>query len=169
MTGLRKLLVTVLGLALVAFLLAGCGEEQPPPAKTSTKAKTTKTGAAASQDRPEALVDQVIVPTEQSPGDFRRSLENRRAVVVTFYMTGPADDSKVRSAIMSLEGRYKGQADFYNYLYTDGAKYGDLNTLLKVNATPAVVIINRQAKVQRAWTGYADEDSLEQGIVEATK
>jgi hypothetical protein len=38
-----------------------------------------------------------------------------------------------------------------------------------VNSTPTVVTINKQAKVQRAWTGYVDADSLEQGIVEAMR
>ena len=170
MSLLRKFLVTVSLMTLVAFFLSGCGEEKAEaPAKTSTKASTSKTStSAASKDRPESLIDQVIVPTEQSPQDFKKSLENRRPVVVTFYLSGPSDDSQVRSYINKLESRFKGQADFYTFLYTDGQKYGDLNIVLRVNTTPTVVIINKQAKVQRAWTGYADEESIEQGIVEAT-
>lgn len=170
MSVIHKFLVTALTLALVTFLFAGCGgEESATATKAAAKAKTAKTAAAAGKDTPESLLDQVIVPTEQSPGDFRKSLENRRPVVVTFYMSSPADDTKVRSAVNTLESRYKGQADFYTYLYTDGSKYGDLTILLRVNTTPTVVIINKQAKVQRAWSGYADEDSIEQGIVEALK
>jgi len=34
-------------------------------------------------------------------------------VVVTFYLSGPTDDSQVRSSINKLESRFKGQADFY--------------------------------------------------------
>lgn len=170
MSIVRKLLVTAFLPALVVFLLSGCGEEKAAaPAKTSTKASTSKSStAAAGKDRPESLIDQIVVPTEQSPQDFKKSLENRRAVVVTFYLSGPSDDSQVRSSINKLESRFKGQADFYTFLYTDGQKYGDLNIVLRVNTTPTVVIINKQAKVQRAWTGYADEESIEQGIVEAT-
>lgn len=172
---LLRLTATVLLLATVAFLFAGCGEEEqkaPTVApKTTGTTKASGTGGT-STSKPELLVDQLIVPTDQTPKDFRKSLESRRPIVVTFYMTGttaPADDNKVRSAISNLEGRYRGQVDFYDYLFSDAERFGDLTTLLKVNTTPTVVMINKQAKVQRAWTGYVDDKSLEQGISEIIK
>ena len=156
--------------AIAVFLLVGCGggssNEPTPATHASTSASATRNGGA-SNALPESLIGQVVVPTDLSPQQFKESVSNRRPVVVDFYMTGPSDDSQVRSAITSLESRYKGQVDFYDYLYTDGQSYGDLTSLLKVNTTPAVIIINRQAKVQIAWTGYVDSKSIEQGIVEA--
>lgn len=163
---LLKITTTVLLAALVVFLLPGCGGGEET--KTSTKkSKTSKTTAAGDLDMPESLVGQVVVPTDRSPEDFRQALEDRRPVVVFFYMPEPADDNRVRTSISTLKNRYRGQVEFLDYLYSDGDQYGDLVDLLKVNSTPTVVVINYQAQVQRAWTGFADEDSIEQGIVEA--
>lgn len=174
MTRLLNVTATALIIALAAFLFAGCGEEAPTT-KASTKTSTSKSkgGAAggSSTTKVENLIGQVITPTDQSPKDFSDSVKKRRPVVVLFYMTGPSayDDSQVRSTISTLESRYRGQVDFYTYLYSDGARYMDLAMLLNVNTTPSLIIINKQATVQRAWTGYADNLSIEQGVLEATK
>ncbi len=168
-----------LALVLVASLLAvGCGGGGE---ETATKAaKTTKTSKAESKakakateaETPEDLIDQVVTPTENTPEKVARSLEQRQPIVITFYIPGssgqgPSDDSDVRSSITSLESKYKSRVDFYTYLYSDGERYGDLATLLQVNTTPTVIIINKEARVQRAWTGYVDSKTIEQGIVEA--
>ncbi|MHB0866143.1 MAG: hypothetical protein ACYC6B_02430 [Thermoleophilia bacterium] len=171
MIRLLKLSATVLLMVLVVFLFAGCGGDSTPTAAKTSTAKVSKasTGASGGGGKAEDLIGQVIVGTAQTPAEFTRSLESRRPIVVTFYMTGPYDDSQVRSHISSLQSRYRGQVDFYDYLITDGQRYGDLSSLLKVNEPPTVVCINRQAQVVRAWTGYVDTQSLEQGIVEALK
>ena len=163
------LIAAALSVALLAFLFAGCGGEEPAqtPARTDT-ARTTGRTPATKTSKAENLIGQVVVATDQTPNDVRRSLESRRPIVVTFYMTGPYDDNQVRSFVSSLSSRYKGQVDFYDYVSTD-SRFGDLADLLMVNATPTVVCINRQAKVVKAWTGYVDSDSIEQGIVEATQ
>ncbi len=148
--------------------MAGCGEDTTTPAAQTVTSKTSR-AAGTSTGKAEDLIGQVVTPTDLSPKDFKSSIESRRPVVVTFYMSGPYDDSQVRSSVSSLESKYRGQADFYNYLYTDSQKYGDLTVLLKVSTTPTVVVINKQSQVQRAWSGYADAKSIEQGIVEATK
>lgn len=170
MTRLLKVTATALIIALAAFLLTSCGEETPTT-KASTKASTSKASAAggSSTTMAENLIGQIITPTEQSPKDFTDSIKKRRPIVVLFYMSGPYDDSQVRSTISTLESRYKGQVDFYTYLYNESGRYMDLAMLLDVNTTPSVIIINKQATVQRAWTGFADNQSIEQGIVEATK
>ncbi|MHB1389805.1 MAG: hypothetical protein ACYCXF_01015 [Thermoleophilia bacterium] len=170
MIRLLKSMATVLVLVLVVFLFAGCGGDSTPTTTTAVTArKASTTAAAGNSNMAEKLIGQVVVGTDQTPQDFTRSLESRRPIVVTFYMTGPYDDSQVRSSISSLQSRYRGQVDFYDYLITDGSRYGDLASLLMVNEPPTVVCINKQAQVVRAWTGYVDTKSLEQGIVEAIK
>lgn len=160
-------------IALGVFLMAGCGgEEEQPSTQIATATSTTRTAAkapAGSTNKAENLTGQTVVPTDLTPQDVKKSLQSRRAVVVNFYMTSPYDDSQVRSYITSLQSKYQGQVDFYTFLYTDGQRFGDLMDVLMVNATPTVVVINRQGKVQRAWTGYVDAKSIEQGIVESLK
>ena len=167
MTRISRITATALTLALVAFLLGGCGGDetasQTPQTVTKSAAKSAGTSTGTSQD----LVGQVITPGNLTPDNFKNSLSSRRPVVVTFYMNGPSDDQQVRSAVLTLESKYRGQADFYDYLYSDGQSFGDLAMILKVSTTPAVITINKQSQVQRAWNGYVDGKSIEQGIVEA--
>lgn len=167
MTGLLRKVTAVLALAIAVFLFAGCGGSETTATKPARSAKTT---AAASNSMATDLIGQVVVPGALSPDDFKKSIESRRPIVVTFYITGsggPADDNQVRSSIMELESMYRGQVDFYTYNYTDADDYGDLTLVLKVATTPTVIIINQQAQVQRAWSGYVDKTSIEQGINEA--
>lgn len=165
MTGLLRIVTTVQALALVVFLFAGCGGSDTPATTPVRTSKTTK--AASSSVMAEDMIGQVVVPGELTPKDFKDSIESRRPIVVTFYISGPPDDNQVRSSVLSLESRFRGQVDFYDYLYTDAQRYGDLTLILHVTTTPTVVIINQQAQVQRAWLGYVDIKSIEQGINEA--
>lgn len=164
-----KLIAAVLVMVLTVFLFVGCGgsddENNAPPKKSSTSSKTTS--SLPPVDLPENLIGQLVKPTSNSPSDFSTAIADHQPIVVTFYMPAPDDDSKVRSSIMNLQGQYNGQVEFFSYLYSDSQSYQDLSALLMVNATPTVVVINRQGVVQRAWTGYVDEKSIEQGIVEA--
>ena len=165
---IRMITATVLLLALAAFLFSACGgsdTQSPPPAPVSTSKSTA--AKSSPTDKPESLIGSVIVPTDQSPKNFQNSLKNRRPVVVFFYMTGISDDNDVRTSINQLKSKYQGQIDFEDYSFSDASSYGDLTALLKINSTPSVVMINKQAKVEHAWTGYVDDKSLEQGIQDA--
>ena len=113
------------------------------------------------------MINQLVVASDLTPADFKKALESRKPIVVTFYMTGPSDDSQVHSSVLGLKNHYSNQVTFFDYLYTDAAKYGDLPFLLKVSTSPSVVVINGQSQVQIAWSGWVDAKSIEQGIVEA--
>jgi hypothetical protein len=167
MKGLLRIVTTVQALALVVFLFAGCGGSETPATTPARTSKTAKAAAGTSTTKAEDMIGQVVVPGELSPRDFKESIESRRPIVVTFYISGPSDDNQVRSSILQLESKLRGQVDFYDYLYTDAQRYGDLTLILHVTTTPTVVIINKQSQVQRAWSGYADIKSIEQGINEA--
>lgn len=167
MTGLLRIVTTAQALVLVVFLFAGCGGSDTPATTPARTSKTAKAAAGTSTSKAEDMIGQVVVPGELTPKDFKESIESRRPIVVTFYISGPADDNQVRSSILSLESKFRGQVDFYDYLYTDAQRYGDLTLILHVTTTPTVVVINEQAQVQRAWSGYVDIKSIEQGINEA--
>lgn len=167
-----RLPATMLVIALVAFLFVGCGggddeETAPPPKQENASNNQSSAAPVVPSSMPEQLVGQAVVPTNESPDDFTEAIEDNQTIVVTFYMPSPYDDIQVRSSIMTLQSSYRGQVEFFSYLYSDAQSYKDLATLLQVNTTPTVVVINRNGVVQRAWTGYADEQTLEQGIVEA--
>ncbi|MCL4474425.1 MAG: hypothetical protein M1539_06575 [Actinobacteria bacterium] len=166
MIKLSRIAATALILALVAFLLSACGGDEAAAPTAQTVTKTAKSASSAT-GKSEDLVGQVVTPGNLTPDKFKASLSSRRPIVVLFYMNGPSDDTQVRSSVQSLESKYRSQADFYEYVYSDGQTFGDLAMILKVSTTPAVITINKQSKVQRAWSGYVDAKSIEQGIVEA--
>ncbi len=172
MTRILKLTATVMIVTLAVFLMAGCGgEETPPPVKKASTAKgsSVKSGDSGDVSQPEMMVGQVLVTNDNLPDDINTSLEERRPIAITFYMLGPDDDGSVRTAMTRLESKYKGQMDFYTYLYSDGERYKGLASQLLVNTTPTVVMINAESRIQVGWTGYADESSLEQGIVDTLR
>ncbi|MBE0428337.1 MAG: hypothetical protein IBX61_00490 [Thermoleophilia bacterium] len=162
-----KLTAATLAMMLVVFLFAGCGEEEAAEVGTGTVPSRTRM-PAGEVGQVEELIGKKVTPTEQTPADIRQSLESNRPVVILFYMASPYADTQVRSYFGSVENRYDGQVDFYTFLAADTQSYGDLADLLSVNATPTVVCINSDGQVVRAWTGYVDENSIEQGVVEAT-
>ncbi|MHB9111447.1 MAG: thioredoxin domain-containing protein [Thermoleophilia bacterium] len=168
MTGLLRIVATAQGLALVVFLFAGCGGSDTAATTAARTSRTAQNAAGTGTSKADDMVGQVVVPGDLTPMDFKDSIESRRPIVVTFYMSGPADDNQVRSSITSLESKFRGQIDFYDYLYSDAQRYGDLTLILHVTTTPTVIIINEQAKVHRAWSGYVDIKSIEQGINEVT-
>ena len=167
MNKLLKLFTTALMLAFVVFLFAGCGDENPTKTKGSTSKTTKDSAAAVSGGKVEKMINQVVAVTDQTPNDFKKALEARRPVVVSFYLTGPGDDAQVRTSVQGLKSRYGGRVDFFEFLFSDSVRYGDLPVILKVSTSPSVVIINGQSQVQIAWSGWVDSQSIEQGIVEA--
>ncbi|MHB8857967.1 MAG: thioredoxin domain-containing protein [Thermoleophilia bacterium] len=166
MIKLSRIAATALTLVLVVFLLSACGGDETAAPTAQTVTKTAKS-ASSTTGKSEDLVGQVVTPGNLTPDKFKASLSSRRPIVVLFYMNGPSDDTQVRSSVQSLENKYRSQADFYDYVYSDGQTFGDLAMILKVSTTPAVITINKQSQVQRAWSGYVDAKSIEQGIVEA--
>ena len=166
MSRFLRISATMLLLAVVAVVFSACGGSDQQSAAPAAPSATSTSKAAISANKPESLIGTVISPTDESPKDFRSSLASNRPVVVLFYMTGTTDDNQVRSSIQSLQNRYKGNVDFYVYLYTDAEGYGDLASLLKVDSPPSVIMINKHRQVQRAWSGFVDEKSLEQGVSE---
>src|SRR3990170_1937647 len=156
MTRLLRIVTTAQAIALVVFLFAGCGGSDTPATTAARTSKTTKAAGGTSTTKAEDLIGQVVVPGELTPKDLKDSIASRRPIVVTFYISGPADDNQVRSSVLSLESKFRGQVAFYDYLYTDAQRYGDLTLILHVTTTPTVIIINEQAQVIRAWSGYVD-------------
>ena len=167
MIKLSRIAATALMLALVAFLLSACGGDETAAPSGQTVTKSAAKPASSANGKSEDLIGQVVTPGNLTPDKFRASLASRRPIVVLFYMNGPSDDTQVRSSVQSLESKYRSQVDFYDYVYSDGQTFGDLAMILKVSTTPAVITINKQSQVQRAWSGYVDAKSIEQGIVEA--
>jgi hypothetical protein len=173
MTRILKPAAALMVIMLAVFFIASCGgsdKSEAPVKKASTsKESSSKSssggGGGGDEAKPEQMEGQVIVSNQNLPDDFNESLESRRPIAVTFYMLGPDDDARVRTAMTRMESKYKGQMDFYTYLYSDGERYKGLASLLLVNTTPTVIMINEESRVTVGWTGYADEQSLEQMVV----
>ncbi len=156
-------------IALMAFLVAGCGggddTASSPPATATSSASTAATASAAAatvgagqsetfQDTPFTL------NTEQPiPPDFRAAYQRRALIAVQFYKEsqdpfypqGLQPDAKVQRAMDRLNQQYP-TVEFFTYEITnpgaaetseglDEGQYGTLAAQLGVGITPYVVTL----------------------------
>lgn len=176
MSGRSTQRLGVLLLVLVVALLAvGCGGGEEEPSATTTVGATIPAGGASSgggeaeltQIGPpdgERLTSNYVPTTEDTPAEFMNALGKARPVVVLFYVTGGTDDAAVIESLERLEPSFS-RYDFLKYDYSLPDKYGDLTTLLNVSYPPELVLIDRSGIVRQVWTGYVDEGSLNQSLV----
>ena len=168
-------LLLVLVVGLLATACGGGGEEEPPPTTAATVAPGGGGGgaevAAEVQIGPpdgEPVADVYIPTTEDTPSEFVNALTKGSPVVLLFYVTGGADDAAVMESLERLEPSFS-RFEFFRYDYSLPDKYGDLSTLLEVTYPPELILIDRSGIIRQRWTGYVDEGSLNQGLVNLSR
>jgi hypothetical protein len=102
--------------------------------------------------------------TANLPKNFKDAVTQKRAMVILFYVPGQVDDSKVLASIQALAPSFPKYA-FLLYNTQDPVSYGSLATLLNVNYPPEVVLISSDLQSVKVLTGYQDQGSLNQYLV----
>lgn len=156
-----KLLVVMLLVSALAVMGCGGGEEETATT-VSTVAPADQENSADSAEE-QSIEGQEVVPGEDTPEEIKSALERNRPLVVMFYVVGGTDDGLVQDAVDNLEVKFPDIA-FARYDYRNPEEYGDLASLLKVDYTPAVVLVDATGHVHEAFSGYVDEGSLNQGL-----
>jgi hypothetical protein len=170
--------VWVLLLVLVVALLAtACGGGDEETTSSSTAATVAPSGGAV-PDAPtevqigppdgEPVADEYISTTPDTPEEFVSALTEGSPIVLLFYVTGGADDAVVMESLERLEPSFS-RFEFFRYDYSLPDKYGDLSTLLAVTYPPELILIDRSGIIRQRWTGYVDEGSLNQGLVNLSR
>ena len=168
-------LLLVLVVALVAAACGGGDEE--PPATTNPAATAPPAGGGGSEEPEdvqigppdgEPIAAQYIPTTEDTPSDFVAALGKGAPIVLLFYVTGGTDDAVVMESLDRLEPSFP-RFEFFRYDYSLPDKYGDLSTLLGVTYPPELILIDRSGIIRDRWTGYVDEGTLNQGLVNLSR
>jgi hypothetical protein len=160
-------LVLTLVLIAGAFGVMGCGgDEEPPPttAPPAPPATLPATGEVASTNPWDALIGTTLEPGESTPSEVSEALTERRPVVLLFYVPGNVDDTRVLESMQALEATYS-DVTFLFYDYKAPAAYGDLAQMLQVNYPPQGVFIDTRGTIQDVSSGYIDEGTLNQAVV----
>ncbi|GAB4243879.1 MAG: hypothetical protein Kow00122_00010 [Thermoleophilia bacterium] len=157
--------VPVVLTGLLAVAAAGCGGGGEP---TSTVSTAPAVAPPSSEQGPAdpfaAAIDTPLRPTEETPAEVKEAIEQHRALVVAFYVTGGTDDGQVLDALKSLRTKYP-DVTFALYDYKAPSTYGDLSRLLPVDYPPEVIFIDTSGVIRKVTSGYVDEGTLNQLVV----
>lgn len=166
----KYVLAGILSATLIVFaalVAGGCGGGDETAA-TDTTAPAAPVVTAAPVAPPvkafSNLVGTALAPSEDTPEDVRTGLEQHQPMVIAFYATGGTDDAVVLDTLDALALRFS-DVDFYVYDYKKPAAYGDLSALLDVDYPPQVAFIDARGTVRAVTSGYADEGTLNQNVV----
>lgn len=160
--------LTIALLVVAALLAAGCGGGDDDTAATDTTAPVVVAETTTSiPGPPKAFADVVgttITPSDETPEDVRTGLEQHQPMVIAFYVTGGTDDLVVLETLDALALRFS-DVDFYLFDYKQPSEYGDLSALLDVDYPPQVAFIDSRGTLRSMTSGYADEGTLNQNVV----
>jgi hypothetical protein len=156
---------------LAGLSLSGCGGGGDDTATTVAPPVTAAPGGgAAAPVAPSAAAVPVAVlqATENTPADVKSALEQNKPLVLMFYSPGGSDDTKVLQSLTKLTPRFP-TAFISQYDYKAPDTYGDLGQVLQVGNLPSVVLIDASANVTQVFTGFVDEGTLNQSMVNLTR
>lgn len=157
-------LVVLLIVGLAAFFFSGCGGGGAEPTTTATTqggvVTTLFSGGSGGVDQ---RIDTKIQPTAETPQAFV-DVYQTQPVVVFFYVPAGRDDELVRQSLAALQPNY-GVYTFFFYDYSDSEAYGDLAVLLAVDYQPVILMMDREGTIQTVWSGFVDQGTLNQSLV----
>ena len=155
---------------LAGFVLSGCGGggttttvsvppvTQAPPVAGDATANTATSG----------IVGYTLQVTPNTPADVKSALEQNQPVVLLFYAPGGSDDTKVLQSLTKLTPQFP-IAFIAQYDYRAPDTYGDLGSVLQVGYLPTTVLIDASATVTQVFSGFVDEGTLNQSLVNLTR
>ena len=150
-------------IALAAVFAWGCGAGGGEETTTTVGGVTTTIGSVGTT-LGNTLIGTQIKTTESTPKEYVEAIEQARPVVVLFYVTDGADDTKVLGAVSGLAPTFPGYV-FLLYDYKTPDTYGDLSTLLEVDYPPELILIDGTGTVKTVLNGYVDEGTINQSLV----
>lgn len=161
----------VLVVLVLAALLAGCGggaesavQETPPDSVPAVQQVANTVPAGPPKPSYEQIVGEQLIASEETPAPMAAALAERRPVVVFFYVPGSADDSLVRESLDKLEPKYE-DITVLRYDFKAPDEFGDLARLLEIDYPPQLVFVDPSGVVRSVLSGYVDEGTLNQHLV----
>ncbi len=164
---MRRALSICAALAASSVLVAGCGGGGGTAASADPSATAPVTAAAPVAVAAVGLGGTVTAgPTTPKP--VTKALAGSGVVVVSFVVSGAADDDSVAAALAEVRADSRVGTGVTFFAYTVGKdKFGDLADRLGVTGTPSVAVIGRDRTLVNLWSGLVDADILRQSISDA--
>jgi hypothetical protein len=173
------LLALVGGAAVLALLFAtrqggqeteSAGTGPAPAESTNAPRDQTRQGAGSKAGESRAARGEAgggsAVP-QTLPAPVKRALDADKVVVLLFWNPRASDDRAVKSAVDGISRRGGDVAVFSDTL-RNVSRYTRVTASEPVTQTPAVVVVDR-GQNGRVATGYIDETSIEQLVVDALR
>jgi hypothetical protein len=155
---------------LAGLSLSGCGGGGGATTTTAPPVTAAPGGGAVVPVTPgaAAVAPVTLKATDNTPADVKSALEQKKPLVLMFYSPGGSDDTKVLQSLTKLTPRFP-TAFISQYDYKAPDTYGDLGQVLRVGNLPSVVLIDASANVTQVFTGFVDEGTLNQSMVNLTR
>jgi hypothetical protein len=155
---------------LAGLGLSGCGGGGDTATTVAPPVTAAPGGAVAVPAAPggAAAAPVTLKATENTPADVKSALEQNKPLVLMFYSPGGSDDTKVLQSLTKLTPRFP-TAFISQYDYKAPDTYGDLGQVLGVGNLPSVILVDASANVTQVFTGFVDEGTLNQSMVNLTR
>lgn len=178
-----------------AIILAGCGggTDTETPATTTPTGTTATTGATGTSGTggtlrkiptPSTLeiraVDKTVnkypdeysvnigfTPNTDTPTFFTDALNKKKPIFLEFYAEADSLSDKMAFGITELQSKYGDRVTFILLNADKPQTYGALSEQLPVQYVPQIFIFNGSSTIIRSYTGYVDQDRLDQAIYDA--
>ena len=164
----RAILIILLGALLLGVLVTFSAAAQPAlPPNTSTAAQIDydSVGSFGTVGLP-ALT---IRPTKDTPSFVSDALAQNRCVVILAYVSGAADDEEMLANYQALSAKYSSEASFTSVEAQDVSQLGDVLAQLHCSSPPIFAGIRGDGRVLQLYTGWIDEQVMEQVVVDAVQ
>ncbi|PKQ20369.1 MAG: hypothetical protein CVT66_05195 [Actinobacteria bacterium HGW-Actinobacteria-6] len=182
---MRKI-AAVLVVAMLAFVLAGCGGGTDETATTETPAVDAPAPAVAV---PVAVTDRSQIesgfpaqfPAIESttmPTALQSKLDAKRPLLIYFYDSTLPESAIVRTEIDVVLSDNRGLIDLVTFdlgakkagAYTEGALLGAvLASELNADRPPYIILVDSKQNITWRFRGYVDRDVIDREVLRATE
>lgn len=165
---MRRALSICAALAASSVLVAGCGGGGGASDASADPAATAPVAAAAPVAVAAVGLGGTVTAGPTTPKPVSSALAGSGVVVISFVVSGAADDDSVAKALAEVRSDARTSKGVAFFDYTVGRdKFGDLADRLGVTGTPSVAVIGRDRTLVNLWSGLVDADILRQSISDA--
>lgn len=184
---MRKI-AAVLVVAMLAFVLVGCGGGAGETATTDAPAADATTTAPAVVE-PIAVTDRSQIesgfpaqfPAIEStamPAVLQGKLDAKRPLLIYFYDSTLPESKVIRTEIDAVLSDNRGLIDLVTFdlgakksgVYTEGAQLGAvLAAELNANRPPYIILVDSKHNITWRFRGYVDRDIIGREVLRATE
>ncbi|MGO8683739.1 MAG: hypothetical protein ACLQUT_04055 [Thermoleophilia bacterium] len=108
-----------------------------------------------------------VTPTAATPAFIANPLKAHRGVVLLVYCAGAADDDQMLGFFNQVKAKYAAASSFFSFEAHDVNTLGDVLGQLHAYNPPMLAVIDGQGRVEELYTGWIDEQTLDQRISNA--